>query len=100
MKMSENYSRAWALTWFVCGGVGLALGRIALRHWVQGLRVAGRFANRTVIVGAGDQGQRLADYLQRQGDADTRLVGFADDRATRMPRTEEHTSQHQSLMRT
>ncbi|HEY9549205.1 MAG TPA: undecaprenyl-phosphate glucose phosphotransferase, partial [Kiloniellaceae bacterium] len=64
---------------------GLALGRIALRHWVQGLSVAGRFANRTVIVGAGDQGQRLADYLQRHGDADTRLVGFADDRATRVP---------------
>src|SRR3546814_19485174 len=24
MKMSESYSRAWALSWFVGGGVGLA----------------------------------------------------------------------------
>src|SRR3546814_6751549 len=83
MKMSESYSRAWALSWFVGGGVGLAAGRMVLRHWVQELSLAGRFANRTVIVGAGDQGRRLAGYLQRHGDANIRLVGFVDDRATR-----------------
>src|SRR3546814_9131660 len=55
MKMSESYSRAWALSWFVGGGVGLAAGRMVLRHWVQELSLAGRFANRTVIVGAGAQ---------------------------------------------
>ena len=84
VKMSDSYSRAWALTWFVGGGIGLVLGRLALRHWVQGLSVAGRFANRTVIVGAGDQGRRLASYLKNHGDANTRLIGFADDRATRI----------------
>src|SRR3546814_2025569 len=89
MKMSESYSRAWALSWFVGGGVGLAAGRMVLRHWVQELSLAGRFANRTVIVGAGDQGRRLAGYLQRHGDANIRLVG----------RSEEHTSELPSLMR-
>ena len=84
LKMSDSYSRAWALSWFVGGGVALAAGRLVLRPWVQGLSLAGRFANRTVIVGAGDQGRRLAGYLQRHGDANTRLVGFADDRATRV----------------
>src|SRR3546814_3147079 len=69
--MSESYSRAWALSWFVGGGVGLAAGRMVLCHWVQELSLAGRFANRTVIVGAGDQGRR----------------------------SEEHTSELQSLMR-
>jgi len=83
-KMSDSYSRAWALSWFVCGGFGLAVGRMALRQWVQGLSLAGRFANRTVIVGAGEQGCRLAGYLQRHGDANTRLIGFVDDRATRV----------------
>ncbi|HEY9539016.1 MAG TPA: undecaprenyl-phosphate glucose phosphotransferase [Kiloniellaceae bacterium] len=89
MKMSESYSRAWALSWFVGGGVGLAAGRMVLRHWVQELSLAGRFANRTVIVGAGDQGRRLAGYLQRHGDANIRLVGFVDDRATRVAQTNE-----------
>lgn len=85
LKMSDSYSRAWALSWFAGGGIGLAAGRLLLRRWVQSLSLAGRFANRTVIVGAGDQGRRLAGYLQRHGDANTRLVGFADDRATRVP---------------
>src|SRR3546814_15426572 len=57
MKMSENYSSACALTWLVCGGVGLALGRMALRHWVQGSSVAGRFPNRSVIGGPADLGR-------------------------------------------
>jgi len=85
VKLSDTYSRAWALSWFVCGGIGLVAGRLALRPCVRGLSVAGCFANRTVIVGAGDQGQRLAGYLQRHGDANTRLTGFADDRLSRLP---------------
>ena len=59
IKVSDTYSRAWALSWFLAGGVGLSLGRLALRRWVQGMSLAGCFANRTVIVGAGEQGLRL-----------------------------------------
>jgi len=87
--VSDTYSRAWALSWFAAGGVSLGLGRLALRQWVQGMSVAGRFANRTVIVGAGEQGRRLAGYLRRHGDANTRLIGFADDRGGRVPRESE-----------
>lgn len=89
VKVSDTYSRAWALSWFVGGGVGLVAGRLALRQWVRGLSVAGRFANRTVIVGAGDQGRRLAGYLQRHGDVTTKVIGFADDRLTRVPQESE-----------
>jgi Undecaprenyl-phosphate glucose phosphotransferase len=89
VKVSDTYSRAWALSWFAGGGVGLVAGRLALRQWVRGLSVAGRFANRTVIVGAGDQGQRLAGYLQRHGDVTTKVIGFADDRLTRVPQQSE-----------
>jgi polysaccharide biosynthesis protein PslA len=89
IKVSDTYSRAWALSWFAAGGIGLPLGRLALRHWVQGMSIAGRFANRTVIVGAGEQGRRLAGYLRRHGDANTRLIGFADDRGGRVPRESE-----------
>lgn len=84
-KISDTYSRVWALSWFAGGGVALVVGRFALRHWVRSLSIAGRFANRTVIVGAGDQGRRLAGYLKHQGDAMTRVIGFADDRQNRLP---------------
>jgi len=85
LKISDTYSRVWALSWFAGAGLGLAVGRLALRQWVRGLSVAGRFANRTVIVGAGDQGQRLAGYLKQHGDVTTRVIGFADDRQNRLP---------------
>jgi polysaccharide biosynthesis protein PslA len=89
VKLSDTYSRAWALTWFAGGGIGLIAGRFALRQMVRGLSIAGRFANRTVIVGASDQGRRLAGYLRDHGDADTRVIGFADDRGTRVPQQSE-----------
>jgi len=89
VKLSDTYSRAWALSWFAGGGVGLVAGRLALRQMVRGLSIAGCFANRTVIVGAGDQGRRLASYLLNHGDADTRVIGFVDDRATRVPQQSE-----------
>lgn len=88
-KISDGYSRFWALSWFAAGGCALVAGRFVLRHWVRSLSVAGRFANRTVIVGAGDQGRRLAGYLQRHGDESTRIVGFVDDRLTRLPQESE-----------
>ena len=84
LKISDTYSRAWAFSWFAGAGMGLVLGRLALRHWIRGLAVAGRFANRTVILGAGEQGRRLAGYLRRHGDAYTKVIGFADDRISRI----------------
>ena len=86
MKVSDTYSRIWALSWFLGTSVALVAGRLLLRRWVRGLAVAGRFANRTVIVGAGEQGRRLAAYLQTHGDLSTKIVGFADDRRSRVLR--------------
>lgn len=88
-KISDTYSRAWAVSWFVGTSVALVIGRLTLRRWVRGLAVAGRFANRTVILGAGEQGRRLAGYLQRHGDVNTKIIGFADDRRSRVPRESE-----------
>src|SRR3546814_1001610 len=48
MMMPECYSRAWPLRCFVGGAVGLAAGRMVLRHWVQELSLVGRFANLAV----------------------------------------------------
>jgi Undecaprenyl-phosphate glucose phosphotransferase len=65
----------------------LPLGRVGvgwlLRRWVR----EGRLAERAVIVGAGEHGQRLAEHLNGRGEAHvhTRVIGFIDDRQTRVP---------------
>ncbi len=82
-KLSESYSRLWAVAWFAATCAVLGLVRVGLglkvRDWVE----RGFFAQRTVIVGAGPHGDRLARHLREQGDPRTRLIGFVDERATR-----------------
>ena len=44
-----------------------------------------RFAARTLLIGAGDHGTRLVQALQTANDRTLRLIGYADDHATRIP---------------
>ncbi len=89
LKISNYYSRVWVVTWFVATPGFLSLGRLLLGYWIVKLAREGRFAQRTAIVGAGEQGQRLAAHLRLIGDARTLIVGFIDDRTTRVPSNSE-----------
>ena len=84
LKISSSFSRVWAVTWFVTTAGVLTLCRIALDHLILHWAREGRFANRTVIFAIGDQGKRLAAYLNQHGDVRTRIIGFIDDRKTRV----------------
>ncbi len=84
VKISDMYSRVWSVGWMVSVFIVLGFGRGALAHWVATLAREGRFASRTVIVGAGENGQRLSQHLQQYGDVCTQLVGFIDDRRNRI----------------
>lgn len=84
LKISGFYSRIWVGTWFVSTTLFLFAGRAIFSRWARRWSEAGRFADRTVIVGAGEQGQRLAAHLKAGGDYQTRVVGFVDDRKTRL----------------
>lgn len=89
LKITESYSRVWAGVWFV-GTAGLLTGgRMVIGHWISQLAHEGRFAERTIILGASEQGQRLAAYLNDQGDLYTRIIGFVDDRKSRVPASSE-----------
>ena len=85
LKVSMAYSRTWAFAWFLLTPSLLILERLAFSflvlYWVR----ANRLADRTVIVGASEHGQRLAAHLNAQGDIRTRIIGFVDDRQERVP---------------
>ncbi len=80
LKVSADFSRGWALTWFVTGGVMLAGSRAALTLWLRRLKGRGVFDSRAVIFGAGEQGQRLAGYIRGNDRLTISLLGFFDDR--------------------
>ncbi|MFQ6017015.1 MAG: undecaprenyl-phosphate glucose phosphotransferase [Kiloniellaceae bacterium] len=86
LKISDFYSRVWAVSWFVTVAGLLALGRLMLSHWILRWAREGRFADRTVIVGTGNQARKLAAHLKEQDTIRTRLIGFAGDGERADPR--------------
>jgi putative colanic acid biosynthesis UDP-glucose lipid carrier transferase len=84
-KVSGNFSRVWAVSWFVSAYVALAALRglvsLLLDRWAR----QGRLTYNVVVVGAGPYGERLVRHLERQRDAGVRVLGLFDDRRTRVP---------------
>ncbi|MEY3658366.1 MAG: hypothetical protein RL425_1127, partial [Pseudomonadota bacterium] len=63
LKVSEDYSRLWAVAWFAASAVTVSAGRLAVTGWIMGRKRDGLFNLRVAIFGAGEQGQRLARYI-------------------------------------
>ena len=84
-KTSDLFSRITMALWLTIAWGGF----MALRVWVVfqlgQWRRAGKLSDDIVIVGAGRLGQRLAQYLQMRDDGTIRILGFFDDRKTRVP---------------
>lgn len=80
LKVSEDFSRGWALTWIVTAGVMLGGSRAAVTLWIRRLKSQGIFNSRVAVYGASAQGQRLADYIRGNNRLTITLVGFFDDR--------------------
>jgi polysaccharide biosynthesis protein PslA len=80
-KISDTYSRAWAILWFFGGGLALCLVRAVGTIWLRRLKKRGVFNQRVAIFGAGPQGQRLASYILGNQKLTIDLLGFFDDRS-------------------
>ncbi|MFQ3595946.1 MAG: undecaprenyl-phosphate glucose phosphotransferase [Sphingomonadaceae bacterium] len=80
LKVSAEFSRGWASTWFISCGVMLAGTRAGMTMWLRRLKRQGVFDSRAVIYGAGTQGQRLASYIRGNEKLTISLLGFFDDR--------------------
>jgi polysaccharide biosynthesis protein PslA len=89
LKVSESFSRGWAITWFLVGGAALLTIRAGGTMWMRRLKKRGVFNHRVAIFGAGSQGDRLAKYILGNEKLTIDLVGFFDDRLPeRLPERE------------
>ncbi len=87
MKTSSTFSRIWTVTWFAGSAGLLVFARLAVGQWVANRVREGALGERAVIFGAGEQGQRFAAQLQDHGDPCLKVLGFVDDRQSRVPRS-------------
>lgn len=76
LKISGLFSRVWVLGWFGGGTVALVLTRLAIRRWINRQARRGRFANRTAIVGTGEQARRLWAHLDTHDPVRTKVLGL------------------------
>jgi Undecaprenyl-phosphate glucose phosphotransferase len=80
MKISESFSRVWAVSWYAGTSVSLVLLRLMVGQWLIRRAEQGQFAMRTVIVGIGKEAQELAEVLCERQGYEIDLLGFVDDR--------------------
>jgi len=83
LKAGDLYSRVWLGTYYVSGLLTLVLSRKILYYIVLRWTREGRLTRRTVIVGAGEAGERVIEELRRQKDTGIELIGVFDDRGDR-----------------
>ncbi|MGF1614540.1 MAG: undecaprenyl-phosphate glucose phosphotransferase, partial [Gammaproteobacteria bacterium] len=84
LKISANVSRLWSFAWFASTLVWLLIQRALLWQFIRRAAVQGKLAQRTVILGAGAQGERLLKHLKQRAEPWIAVTGVFDDRTTRI----------------
>lgn len=91
LKIADSFSAVWAVSWFLATCGILVFARVVLVILMVRWLRDGQFTVRTVIVGTGEQGRKIAAHLERLGDIRIRIIGFIDDRTDHAPpRIEGH----------
>lgn len=86
LKISIEFSRVWAASWFAAGLIGMLAFRSIVARLVRRWARNGRMERRAVIIGGGSQAEALIRSIERQPFNDIRICGFFDDRDdTRSP---------------
>lgn len=86
LNISSQFSRLWLFCSFFVITVALVFERNGcyslLHRWAR----LGRLTRNVAIVGAGEQGQKLVEFLERINDPWLRILGVFDDRIDRVPK--------------
>ncbi|MEM7208448.1 MAG: undecaprenyl-phosphate glucose phosphotransferase [Pseudomonadota bacterium] len=83
LKISDQFSRLWLLSWFASSLVLFGVHRIVwffLLHW---LARHGRFVRRIVLIGGGAEADHFLDGLDYESEPWNRVIGVFDDRIQR-----------------
>lgn len=74
------------VVWYIASLGLFCLERLVMLRLYSRLMRAGKYLQRTVILGFTATAVHVADHLQRNGDIRSGLVGFIDDRTERIPK--------------
>jgi len=84
LKISEEFSRVWAFSWFGSMLFLIVLCRYALAAFVRGWARQGHLGRNIMIYGGGDQAERLIKHIDAINEPWNRITGVFDDRLERI----------------
>jgi FlaA1/EpsC-like NDP-sugar epimerase len=84
-KVTATYNRGWALAWIVTALAFILIERGIVRFAIPHCVKEGLLAHNVLIVGAGEEGERLITKLQQSQDKSIVIRGVFDDRLSRVP---------------
>lgn len=80
--VEQPLSRGWLLIYFALSVLTIISYRFAFRRLIYRLRQHGLFLKRSLIVGANQEGQAMAEQFRTVPTAGVHVVGFVDDTLT------------------
>jgi Undecaprenyl-phosphate glucose phosphotransferase len=86
-QTTDAFSRIWLGFWAFYTVVGQIAARIVFKIRLARWQAKGWLTRRIALVGAGPQGQRVAEHLTNSAQPSATLVGIFDDRQSRVPKT-------------
>jgi Undecaprenyl-phosphate glucose phosphotransferase len=87
LKIGQDVSRVWLLTWYASGAIVLLAERLIVGWYLRGAARSGRLYHRAAIYGTGPVTERLIEELEADANSFVRITGIFDDRvAPRAPR--------------
>ena len=86
LKISANFSRAWAASWFVSILILVPLFRYSVSRYVRQSAISGTLTKDIIIYGAGANGELLVKLIDKLDQPWNRIVGIFDDRTSRVPK--------------
>jgi putative colanic acid biosynthesis UDP-glucose lipid carrier transferase len=90
LKVSHLFSRRVALTWMITWPIIMWGERLVIRAILRYYRKKGHNIRKAVIAGAGDLGDRLAHWVDKNPWSGTKVIGFFDDNGAKPQKKEYH----------
>ncbi|TCT18694.1 undecaprenyl-phosphate glucose phosphotransferase [Thiobaca trueperi] len=83
-KITADYSRLWLGFWLLTFAGYILISRVVLVWHLSSPASRNVRRRQAIILGAGENGREVLDHLIRFDDQDIRVIGFLDDRMTRL----------------
>jgi putative colanic acid biosynthesis UDP-glucose lipid carrier transferase len=81
LNISHHFSRLVMILWMTLWPLVLVIERLAIRYFLRYQRHSGKNYRTSIICGAGDLGQQLAQWIIDNPWSGTKIIGFFDDKA-------------------